>query len=173
MVFPANQLSCLVNTKIAYKKIIVMMTYHLGIGKFYVDPIQKADLRSRRSTEIYLWVLLIYLRALFLASVRLWSYSEPDCGSMNTLGLIWSLIECLIRSQVTQVLLFCYLNLSLSLLADPQLHWLDKCYSCITPISRWVCLRILKCTSWNRSSLWHSAKSGVTSSYFDIFYLKN
>ena len=143
------------------------------IGKFYVGPIQKADLRSRWSTGIHLWVLLIHLQALFLASVRLWSYLEPDCGSMSTLDLIWSLIERSIRFQVIQVLLFCYLDLLLSLLTDPQLHWLDKCYSCIIPISRWVCLQILKYTSWNRSLLWHLAKSGVTLSYFDIFYLKN
>ena len=30
IVFPADQLSCLVNTKILCKKIIVMTTYHLG-----------------------------------------------------------------------------------------------------------------------------------------------
>ena len=74
-----------------------------------------------------------------------------------------------------------------SLLVDLWVHWVwldlwlstqldlksPKCYSFITLISRWVCLRILKYTGWNRSSLWHLAKSGVSPSYFDIFYLKN
>ena len=45
-----------------------------------------------------------------------------DCESISILGLIKSLIECSIRSQVTQVLLFCYFDLSLSLLANPQVH---------------------------------------------------
>ena len=30
IVFPANQLSCFVNTKMPYKKIIMMATYYLG-----------------------------------------------------------------------------------------------------------------------------------------------
>ena len=51
-----------------------------------------------------------------------WSCSEPDCGPMSILGLIWSLIEHSIRSQVTQVLFFCYFNLLLNLLMDPQVN---------------------------------------------------
>ena len=38
-----------------------MQVGHLYIGKFYVGSIQMADLRSRRSTGIHLWLLLIHL----------------------------------------------------------------------------------------------------------------
>ena len=55
-------------------------------------------------------------------TVDRWSCLEPDYGSISTLGLIWSLIERSIRFQITQMLLFCYPDLSFSLFADSQLH---------------------------------------------------
>ena len=60
--------------------LIFILKSSSNIGKFYVSPIQMADLRSRRSTEIHFllllihfWVLSIHLQVFFLASIRLWS----------------------------------------------------------------------------------------------------
>ena len=142
------------------------------IGKFYVGPIQMADLRSRLSTRIHLWLLLIHLWVLsihlwvfFLASVRLWSYSEPNCGSMILFRAGLWINDSVQSRTVDRWVHWVWSHLWLSARLDLKS---PKCYSIVTLISRCVCLRMLKCTSWNRSSLWHSAKSVVTPSYFEI-----
>ena len=143
-----------------------------SIGKFYVGPIQMADLRSHQSTGIYLWLLLIHLWllsihfwVLFLTSVWLWSYSEPNCRSMILFRAgLW--INDPVQSRIVDWWIhWVWYDLRLS-------AWLNlkspKYYFFVTLISRWVCLWIFKCTSWNKFLLWHSAKFGVTLSYFEI-----
>ena len=142
------------------------------IGKFYVGLIQMADLRSRRSTKIHLWLLLIHLWVLsihlwvfFLALVQLWSCSEPNYRLM-ILFRAWLWIDDPVQSRtMDRWVHWVWSDLWLSAQLDLKS---PKYYSFVTLISCWVCLQILKCTSWNRFSFWHLAKSGVTPSYFEI-----